>query len=397
MLVVICLIITSIALNINVLNKEDVCDISAKLRHVITRQNNMFRDDVHADPSVIMNETFASFSSSMVRYNVAVSGSGGDHKSFHMFLNHPKCVKVEDDGLILSSLLSTEVLQVDWGGESVVRGESVAQLWRKGCTDNSYHDSGFAGCGPFNREAQMKLPCCSGMLDTKGKFAFMFGRVEVEAKLPTSRWVESFIKLIPEGNIYGLPTSVDIMKSMGNKSGDVTVRAGEASVGELGNDYFTSCVSLLDHNYLACSYDPDFTTDYHIFGLNWSEDEFYTYYRTPGSMVEHKVLDLHDVWGKEKLVCAHKDTIYAPFHTPFYLSIGLSVGGEQFNHWSEYKHKYGDSSNPAGAFLADEASWIESWETNAGFRIKSINVFANESTMFQFHSGALQSLHGPNT
>jgi beta-glucanase (GH16 family) len=103
-------------------------------------------------------------------------------------------------------------------------------------------------------------------------FSFLYGRIEVRAKLPVGNWLWPAIWMLPEKNVYGTwPESgeIDIMESRGN---DLSYRAG-------GNDRFASTLhwdpkwnaDMWTHTHQEyVDKNNTLTSQWHIYGIKWT-------------------------------------------------------------------------------------------------------------------------------
>ncbi|MFA5335562.1 MAG: family 16 glycosylhydrolase [Candidatus Omnitrophota bacterium] len=98
----------------------------------------------------------------------------------------------------------------------------------------------------------------SGLVETKGRFAFQYGRVEVRAKLPGTKGMWPAHWMMPEKG--GWPPEIDIMELVGSKPNII---------------HMTNHYGVYPHN----RYDtkifagPDYTKDFHVYALEWDEGE----------------------------------------------------------------------------------------------------------------------------
>lgn len=102
----------------------------------------------------------------------------------------------------------------------------------------------------------------SGLVETKGKFSFQYGRVEVRAKLPRTKGMWPAHWMMPENG--GWPPEIDIMELIGSFPKKV---------------HMTNHYGKWPHNrYDTATYTgPDFTGGFHIFALEWEAGEIRWY------------------------------------------------------------------------------------------------------------------------
>jgi beta-glucanase (GH16 family) len=131
----------------------------------------------------------------------------------------------------------------------------------------------------------------SGRVTTKGKFSFLYGKVEVRAKLPKTRGIWPAIWMLPADRTW--PPEIDIVEALGHEPQRV---------------YMTNHWGIhAGHRQSQTSFKgPDFSADFHVFTLEWM----------PGQM--RWLID-----GVERKVT----TDYVP-DKAMYLIINTAVGGD---------------------------------------------------------------------
>lgn len=134
-------------------------------------------------------------------------------------------------------------------------------------------------------------PYSSGRVRAKPKFAFLYGRLEVRAKLPGTKGMWPAIWLLPRDGSW--PPEIDVMEMLGDDPRRVymTMHWGPRDDRDSSQGNFTG---------------PDFTSDFHVFSIEWE----------PG-----RIRWLID--GVER----HVETENVP-NKAMYLIMNTSVGGE---------------------------------------------------------------------
>ena len=94
----------------------------------------------------------------------------------------------------------------------------------------------------------------SGRVTTKQKFGFLYGKVEIRAKLPGTQGLWPALWMLPHDKSW--PPELDIMELLGDNPSRVYLTA---HWGTRQRD---------EHDQTAFS-GPDFTQDYHVFGIEW--------------------------------------------------------------------------------------------------------------------------------
>jgi beta-glucanase (GH16 family) len=179
----------------------------------------------------------------------------------------------------------------------------------------------------------------SARLRSVQSFDFKYGRVEIKAKLPKGDWIWPAIWMLPTHNAYGQwPASgeIDIVESRGN---DASCAAG-------GRNKFGSTLHW-GPGYPADAWDKahaeytsetgDLSDDFHIYGLDWTEEHIIT------TIDGKTVLDFQfddDMFTKGGFDKAYNNPWQyetdksAPFNQEFYLIFNVAVGGAS-DYWPD--------------------------------------------------------------
>lgn len=78
----------------------------------------------------------------------------------------------------------------------------------------------FWGCERTGTPQNILNPIRSARIRTTNSFSFKYGKVEINAKMPTGDWLWPAIWFLPKDNVYGYwPTSgeIDLVESRGNR------------------------------------------------------------------------------------------------------------------------------------------------------------------------------------
>ena len=185
--------------------------------------------------------------------------------------------------------------------------------------------------------AARKVKYDSGSVRTSGKKEFLYGRIEMKAKLPKGKGAfPAFWTLGADFNLdgdissrqgYGWPAcgEIDIMEMIGG-----TIRTDETNEGKQSNKvvyatphfYYANGDADKDGSYSpyelgrSVGMDDDFNDEYHIFGINWSEDRIEWY--LDGEIYSTIEYDQSD---------ARIRALQACFNKPQYIQMNLATGG----------------------------------------------------------------------
>ncbi len=155
----------------------------------------------------------------------------------------------------------------------------------------------------------------SSRMTTQGKFDFAYGKIEVRAKLPRGQGIWPAIWMLGENiSEVGWPNcgEIDVMEFLGHDTRTVYGTAhgpGFSGSGGIGMSY-----KLPEE-------EKDFSEDFHIFALEWDEDEIEWY-------VDGK---LYHVLSKDEVEDAAGPEAWV-FDKPFFLILNVAVGG----YWPGY-------------------------------------------------------------
>ena len=234
----------------------------------------------------------------------------------------------------------------------------------------------------------------SGFINTSGKKDFLYGRIEMKAKLPKGKGAFPAFWLM--GTSYGWPGGgeIDIMELIGaptterveNGEIDPTDNARQSNQIIYGTPHFYYINGDVDKD---GSYDPyelggnakiedDFWNEYHIFGIDWSPERIDWY-------LDGVIYNSMNLVGDERLEAAARS-----INRPQILKLNLATGGD----WA------GD----AGDYLADDntsmtVDWIrwsqneeqkkaaEAWYANAPKLIGVLDIVIKEGSNYDVLSG----------
>ncbi len=189
----------------------------------------------------------------------------------------------------------------------------------------------------INPRGNRKVIYNSGSVRTHGKKEFLYGRIEMKAKLPKGKGAfPAFWTLGADFNLdgdissrqgYGWPAcgEIDIMEMIGG-----TIRTDETNEENQSNKvvyatphfYYANGDADKDGSYLpyelgrSIGMDDDFNDEYHIFGINWSEDRIEWY--LDGEIYSTIEYDQSD---------ARIRALQACFNKPQYIQMNLATGG----------------------------------------------------------------------
>lgn len=202
-----------------------------------------------------------------------------------------------------------------------------------------------------DRQGRATKPFTSARLDTRGKAAWRYGRIEVRARLPQGQGLWPAIWMLPEQNRFGAWAAsgeIDIMEAV--NLGEAC-RVGEPGCvdgheqGILGTLHFGG-VAPANRQRGATTAMPAPLDGFHVYALDWSPQAI----RWSIDGVPYQSQHPGD-WS----TTASADPA-APFDQPFHLVLNLAVGG----HLPEGRNKGGVAT--AGFPKVMAVDWVRVWQ-----------------------------------
>lgn len=263
---------------------------------------------------------------------------------------------------------------------------SILNLTRQGiCSSTTWSD-----CIAVTNSTNGSLinPVKSGRMSTKFGAKIKYGRIEVEAKLPSGDWLWPAIWMLPVNNTYGIwPRSgeIDIMESRGN---NYTYKQG-------GNNLVSSTLHFgpnfendgwWTNNVKRKASHTTYTAGFHTFGVEWSEKYLFTYI---DSRLLHVIYNhfnqpfftkgrfpLTDSNGTRLDNPWQGGSYAAPFDQDFYLILNVAVGGTNgwFKDGASSKPWVDGDPNAKRAFWNAKDQWYPTWQENGQMIVKSVKV-----------------------
>lgn len=221
-----------------------------------------------------------------------------------VFQGNPNWTMIFDDEFSTDGVPDVSKWKVDPQPKGWINGEQ--QVYTDTTHDNARVRNGnlvITGKKDFPN-GNTTEPWSSARLITQGKMDFLYGKVEVRAKLPRAKGSWPAIWLMPTSSAYGAwPKSgeLDVMEHVGNNFGTVL-----------------STVHNQNHNWTnggqvsASKVIPDVDTVYHVYSMEWSADS-----------IEFKYDNLHVLTYPNP----HTDWKDWPFDQKFFLILNVAIGG----------------------------------------------------------------------
>ncbi len=150
----------------------------------------------------------------------------------------------------------------------------------------------------------------SGKIHTRGKRTFLYGRVEMRAKIPTGGGMWPAFWMMPQDDAYGgwaASGELDIMESA-----NATTTVGGAL--HYGGTWPNNTSTSGSHSLGGAS----FSNDFHVYAVEWEPDAIRWY--VDGTLFMTRT-------STQWYTNAAPDNPRAPFDQPFYIILNAAVGG----------------------------------------------------------------------
>uniref|UniRef100_A0A7G3ACI8 Putative beta-13-glucan-binding protein-like isoform x4 n=1 Tax=Lutzomyia longipalpis TaxID=7200 RepID=A0A7G3ACI8_LUTLO len=260
------------------------------------------------------------------------------------------------------------------------------------CTNPS-----FWGCERTGSYNNVINPIKSARIRTVNSFAFRYGRVEVQAKLPAGDWLWPAIWLMPKYNVYGTwPASgeIDLLEARGNRN--LVQNGVNIGVEQVGSTLHFGPYPALNganvtHFRRNSAAGNGFNRGFHRYQLEWSPQSIRFY--VDGQQIG-MVNASTGFWAKGDFARKAPGTdnpwrygsTMAPFDQEFYIIINLAVGGTNFfpDNVTNPGGKPWHNSSPQAAtdFWNGRNQWLPTWylkqdySRDASLQVDYVRVWA---------------------
>ncbi|XP_046557192.1 LOW QUALITY PROTEIN: beta-1,3-glucan-binding protein-like [Haliotis rubra] len=316
-------------------------------------------------PCLIFDDEFDTLN--LKTWEHEITAGGGGNWEFQYYTNNRTNSYVKNGVLYLKPTLTSD----QYGLNFLEHGK--LELWGAGphdtCTGNQFY-----GCERQGIPGRVVNPIQSAKLRSSRGFNFKYGKVEIEAKLPTGDWLWPAIWMMPTYDAYGgWPASgeIDIMESRGN------LHYTESNGQSQGVNHMGSTIH----------FGPDWTHDrwdlghaerdskhgtfgdsFHKYGLEWDENNMKFF--LDGELILTVDPGKDGFWKYGGYDKTHFNNPWAgaskmaPFDQEFYIILNVAVGGQ--NYFSDnlvnaaYPKPWKDADSTA--FWNARNLWTPTWK-----------------------------------
>ena len=308
------------------------------------------------------------------------------NKEFQYYTNNRTNSYVKNGVLHLKPTLTNDT----YGDDFLVSGK--LDLWGNGpgavCTSNKYE-----GCFRKGTNSSIINPVQSAGITTAKSFSFMYGKINIRAKLPQGDWLWPALWLMPKYQTYGeWPASgeIDIMESRGNAE----YYSQNKSIGNNNvqqalhwgpycaeNRYeLTSVLTLKEKG--------AYVNDFNLFSVSITPEGIYFYVN--GNLNLNFTVDEKGFWelgnfGEKLFNPWSSGSKMAPFDQEFYIIMNLAVGGNNgyFHQNHEPSAPWDNSEQDHGKvmkqFWDNRKEWLPTWlREDTALKIDYVEVWIEE-------------------
>jgi len=232
-------------------------------------------------------------------------------------------------------------------------------------------------CVQKPRAWQILPPVLSAQITTKDHLSFLYGSVEIKAKLPKGDWIYPELYLKARSDDYGSGLDLGLIRiafTPGNTDSSKALSGG-CILGE----------SVFARNYgiKTIRLDKSWTNAFHIFRVDWKPDSITL------SVDDHVYGNIYPpeegFASQEKQLEIEPDTAerwrrgspMAPFDKEMYLSLGVGVGGwcipdraDGSKPWTNFEPKAQLS------FYRDQDTWNRTWSEHSELLVDYVKIWA---------------------
>ncbi|XP_071483948.1 beta-1,3-glucan-binding protein-like [Diadema antillarum] len=344
---------------------------------------------------LIFNEQFDDFNLDIWEHEITAGGGG--NWEFEYYTNNRSNSYVRDGVLFLKPTLTEDNFgegYLTWGTLSLW-GASPANL----CTGNAWY-----GCERVGNGNNYLNPIQSARIRTVDSFSFKYGRLEVQAKMPTGDWIWPAIWLLPKHGAYGeWPASgeIDLVEARGNT--DLRDATGTSvGVDQVGSTmhwgpFWPYNGYPKTHATKNLADGETFGNSFHKFVLDWTPSDLKFYIDDDLILTVNPPTGFWDLgdFGTEapgiENPWANSPNKLTPFDQEFYIILNVAVGGvNYFADGLQGTAKPWLNTSPTASkdfYLAKDA-WYPTWnpDTNNGedaaMQVNYIKVYANDYTTY---------------
>ncbi|XP_018563525.1 beta-1,3-glucan-binding protein-like [Anoplophora glabripennis] len=282
---------------------------------------------------------------------------------FVMYMNLPQCLQDNNGKLKIRPILSEE----HFGNGFVT--------WPKGYdfNENCTATTGTPACRKRYDAGFILPPVISSQISTKNKFSFKYGKIEILAKLPRGDWIYPELYLNPLYEEYGSnyeSGQIRIAFAPGNDKLNQVLHGGVIlGASNAAREAGMKSVRTRDKNW---------SDEFHKFVVTWKPESITV------SVDDHMYGSIYPpADGFSKLVNEghtkrwRRGSSLAPFDKEMYLTIGVGVGGFNFQDMNDGTKPWKNAERlSVRKFYNEKDKWKNTWNEDSALEVDYIKIWA---------------------
>ncbi|CAH1789420.1 unnamed protein product [Owenia fusiformis] len=348
------------------------------------------------------------------KWDHEITSWGGGNNEFQIYTPDSANSYVRDNTLFLKPTLTRDNIDPRTGrpfGDDYLKNGTMDLVAQYGKCTQQDND----GCVRNGRQ-KMIAPIMSARIRTMERFAFKYGRLEVEAKMPSGDWMWPAIWMLPEDWEYGpWPKSgeIDLVEAIGNRNLTNVDDGKYAGIQKMGSTLHWGPAGDDNRWYLTSGHNTNETYNYadyfHLYRMDWDHNglRFYIDDREVVRMPDPNIneytnwtgwwdygikKDNNTPWKNNYTNPWVNGTNMAPFDKPFHIICNVAVGGtngflpdnSKATNNGGYPKPYNNSDYGSGQskFWDAREQWLPTWKgEDAALQIKSVRIYQTDSQM----------------
>ncbi|KAJ8944326.1 hypothetical protein NQ318_016133 [Aromia moschata] len=282
---------------------------------------------------------------------------------FVIYMNRSETLLVERNKLTLKPILLEDIYGKGHVTQSFSLGESCTGVL------------GSPECGIKPDAGFILPPVLSSRINSKKKFSFKYGKIEIRAKFPKGNWIYPELYLNSDNDDYGLDYDsgqIRIAYAPGNEDLSKILEGGVI----LG-----SSIAARKYGIKTIEKHTSWANEYHRFGVIWKPDSITV---TVDDKVYGAIYPPSGGFGSLgpnlQVLNAERwkgGTSLTPFDKEMYVTLGVGVGGFNFEDKSDGSKPWKNGARSSVKdFYKAQPEWSSTWNEDSKLEIDYVRVWA---------------------
>lgn len=221
-------------------------------------------------------------------------------------------------------------------------------------------------------------PVISAKITTKDSFSFIYGTIEIRARLPKGDWIYPELYLRSKNDDYGAGLDSGLIRiafTPGNTDDSSKKLVGGCILGQ--------SVTARNYGLKSIRSQTNWNDDFHVFKVEWKTDRItvlvddvvYGNIYPPSEGFASEAFDL----ALEEATAERwkKGSALAPFDKEMYLTLGVGAGGQCIPNRDDGSKPWDNNDSKAQlAFYRAQDTWSKTWSDDSALVIDYVKVWA---------------------